>query len=247
MINKYSNVPLYSQLKQMIVEKINDGEYAPDTKIPSEQELCEEYDISRPTVRQAINELTISGTLYRLKGKGTFVAKDKSLIDIKNYSGFSDSILDSDVPGTRDFVSTSVITTRKAKFLNEIFNLLPAPSQENEFAEFFYITRNNGDTFSLNKSYIPLYLFPEIIEDIKSKKPSYDILKGKYPLLPSRTRSTLDIIFADAVDAQYLQMQMGQPIIRIESVLYSKSGQIIEYIITKYRADKCRLTFENNK
>ena len=91
MINKYSNVPLYSQLKQMIIDKINDGEYAPDAKIPSEQELCEEYDISRPTVRQAINELTISGSLYRLKGKGTFVAKDKSLIDIKNYSGFSDS------------------------------------------------------------------------------------------------------------------------------------------------------------
>ena len=69
MINKYSNVPLYSQLKNLIIDKIENGEYLPDSKIPSEQDLCEMYDISRPTVRQAISELTNSGYLYK-KRKG---------------------------------------------------------------------------------------------------------------------------------------------------------------------------------
>ena len=47
-INKYSNEPLYSQLKNIIIEKIEKGEYPSGSKIPSEQELCDYYDISRP-------------------------------------------------------------------------------------------------------------------------------------------------------------------------------------------------------
>jgi len=94
-INKYSNVPLYSQLKNLIIQKIESGEYAGDTRIPSEQEFCDMYGISRPTVRQAINELTSNGYLYKQKGKGTFVTKAKTKVNIKNYSGFTDSVLDS--------------------------------------------------------------------------------------------------------------------------------------------------------
>lgn len=247
MINKYSNVPLYSQLKQMIVDQIENGEYHPDSKIPSEQEFCETFEISRPTVRQAINELTNNGILYRMKGKGTFVTKLKSLIDIKNYNGFTDSIMDSQVPGDREFIKTGVISNKKHKFLNEVFNIVSGQGLENEFAEFVFTTKVNGEITSLNKSYIPLSLFPNIVDDVKNKKPSYDILMGKYPLLPSRSKSTLDLTFSDQIDAQYLKMQIGQPVIRIENILSSKSSQIVEYVISKYRAGKCRLMFEHNK
>ena len=78
-INKYSNVPLYCQLKNLIVKKIENGEFEADKKIPSEQDFCEQYNISRPTVRQAINELTATGQLYKLKGKGTFVSAQKPI------------------------------------------------------------------------------------------------------------------------------------------------------------------------
>ncbi|MDD4188536.1 MAG: GntR family transcriptional regulator [Eubacteriales bacterium] len=247
MINKFSDVPLYSQLKQMIAEKIENGEYPPDSKIPSEQEFCEEFEISRPTVRQAINELTNNGLLYRMKGKGTFVTKLKSVIEIKNYNGFTDSILDSQVPGDREFIRTGVVSNKKLKFLNEIFNIVSGQGLENEFAELIFTSKANGEVISLNKSYIPLSLFPNILQDVKNKKPSYDILMGKYPLLPSRSKSTLDLTYSDQTDAQYLKMQIGQPVIRIENVLSSKSSQVVEYVISKYKAGKCRLMFEHNK
>lgn len=242
MINKFSNVPLYSQLKNLIIDKIENGEYPEDSKIPSEQELCDMYNISRPTVRQAITELTNNGYLYKEKGKGTFVAPSKSRIDIKNYSGFTDSILDSQVPGERDILSADVINSQDLKKLEEIFGM----SSEN-FAQVKYLTKNGSDVFSLNVSYIPLGYFPAIIEDIKQKKPSYDILRGKYPLIPVRTKSTLEVIFTDQSDAQHIQVQMGQALIKIENVLYSKSGQVVEYVVSKYRADKCKLVFENSK
>lgn len=246
MINKYSNVPLYSQLKQIILKKITSGEYQQDAKIPSEQELCEQYDISRPTVRQAISELTNNGHLYKEKGKGTFVARTKSKIDIKNFTGFTDSILDSQEPGQHNILSMRSVGQNELTFLDNYFEGYKH-SRKNEYAEIKYLTMEKDSVLSYNVSYIPLGLFPEIIEDIKDKKPSYDILRGKYPLLPVRTKSTLEVVFTDQAEAQYLQVQSGHPLIKIENILYSKNGQVVELIIAKYRGDKCRLVFENSK
>lgn len=244
-INKYSNIPLYSQLKNLIIEKIEKGEYPPESKIPSEQEFCDIFDISRPTVRQAISELTNSGYLYKEKGKGTFVSKPKSVIDVKVYTGFSDSILDSEAPGERNIVSIETVTNKDCRKLSDIFSI--SYVQTVDFAQIVYITNFENEVFSYNTSYIPLNLFPNIVEDINNKKQSFDILRGKYPLLPNKAKSSLEVIYTEPDEAQYLRVQAGQPLIKISNVIYSKSGQVVEYIVSKYRADKCRLTFENVK
>jgi GntR family transcriptional regulator len=244
-INKYSNVPLYSQLKNIIIEKIENGEYPPDTKIPSEQDFCELYNISRPTVRQAISELTNNGYLYKEKGKGTFVAKPKSLISVKSYTGFTDSILDNEITSEREIIFIDKITNKDYKKLDEVFSI--AHNQVVEFAQVDYKSKNGEDVISLNTSYIPLNLFPDIIEDIKSKKPSYDILRGKYPLLPAKTKSTLEIMYTEQYEAQYLMIQPGQALFKISNIIFSKSGQVVEFVVSKYRADKCKLFFENAK
>jgi len=245
-INKYSNVPLYSQLKNLIISKIESGEYKEESKIPSEQELCEQYDISRPTVRQAINELTNNGYLYKEKGKGTFVAKSKSMVDIKNFTGFTDSILDSQDPGQHNIMSIRAIGMSEVPCVENTF-LKYNYSNNIEVAEIRFLTADKNSVLSYNISYIPLILFPEIIDDIMAKKPSYEILRGKYPLLPVRTKSTLEIVYTDQSEAQYLQVQRGLSLIKIENLLFSKSGQLVEYVIAKYRADKCMLVFENSK
>ncbi len=241
-INKYSNVPLYCQLKNLIVEKIEKGEFEADSKIPSEQDFCEQYDISRPTVRQAINDLTASGQLYKMKGKGTFVSAQKTYIHVKDYTGFTDSILDSKNPSEKNILSIDIIVGQDQPRLSELFGL--KTDGRSEFAAITYTNNLSNDMVSLNVSYLPLSLFPEICEDIKTNK---DVLRGKYPLVPNSTKSMLDIISTDQKDAVYLKLQPGQPLIRINNVLYSKSGQPVEYIVTKYRADKTRLQFENHK
>lgn len=241
-INKYSNVPLYCQLKNLILEKIENGDFEADQKIPSEQDFCEQYNISRPTVRQAINELTSSGQLYKMKGKGTFVAAQKTHISVKDYTGFTDSILDSKNPSEKNIILTETVTGQELSEIAEAFNL--RNDGKTDFAAITYTNPLGKDMVSLSISYIPLSLFPEVIEDIQTNK---DVLRGKYPLIPSSTKSTLDIISTDQVEAVYLKLQPGQPLIRIRNILYSKSGQPVEYIITKYRADKTRLQFENHK
>lgn len=245
MINKYSNIPLYIQLKNIIIEKINSGEYPQEAQIPSEQELCEIYTISRPTVRQAVSELTASGYLYKEKGKGTFVSKTKSCIDIKNYTGFTDSIIDSNIPGEKEYISLKITNNKMFVKLNEVFSI--QNNWDTDFAEATYYTKSSDGVLAINTSYIPLTLFPEIVDEIKAKKPSFEIMKGKYPLLPVKSKSSMDMIYTNHEEANFLQVQTGQPLIRVTNVLYAKNGQVVEYIISKYRADKCKLHFENIK
>ncbi|MBE9479941.1 MAG: extracellular solute-binding protein, partial [Chloroflexi bacterium] len=73
-IDRSLPVHLYYQLKMMIVKQIERGELRPGDKVPTEEELCERYDISRTPVRQALLELVAEGMLTRRAGRGTFVA-----------------------------------------------------------------------------------------------------------------------------------------------------------------------------
>ncbi len=74
-IDKRSPLPIYQQLKKIIREKIEQGEFAPGMRIPPEYALCDLFAISRAPVRQALTELVNEGFLYRQQGSGTFVSE----------------------------------------------------------------------------------------------------------------------------------------------------------------------------
>jgi len=68
-LDRHSSVPLYAQLRELIVERIQEGVYGQGERIPSEITLCEELGLSRPTVRQAISELVSDGILESPQGE----------------------------------------------------------------------------------------------------------------------------------------------------------------------------------
>ena len=71
--------PLYYQLKSILEAKIRSHEFKEKDRLPSEAQLCEEFSVSRITVRQALLELIKSGLIYRDRGKGTFIAEGAGL------------------------------------------------------------------------------------------------------------------------------------------------------------------------
>ncbi len=91
-IDKTSRMPLYYQLMDIIIDMIDSGELVEDDQLPSERELCEIYDISRSTVRQAIQELEKEGYIYRVHGKGTFVSKEKFRQELLEFYSFTEEM-----------------------------------------------------------------------------------------------------------------------------------------------------------
>ncbi|MGB3224857.1 MAG: histidine utilization repressor [Desulforhopalus sp.] len=80
-------LPLYQQVKEYILGKINDSTMLPGMKIESEAELVASLNVSRMTVNRALRELTAEGRLKRIQGRGTFIADKKpqaSLLQIQS-------------------------------------------------------------------------------------------------------------------------------------------------------------------
>ena len=72
-LDKTSAVPLYEQLRKALLEAITSGKLPAGTKLPTEEELCAQFGISRPVARQAYNMLIEEGFVERMRGRGTFV------------------------------------------------------------------------------------------------------------------------------------------------------------------------------
>lgn len=72
-LNKGIAIPLYRQLKDILEERIRRGDYRPGERLPTEKELCQQFGVSRITVRQALSELANGGLLYSHQGSGTFL------------------------------------------------------------------------------------------------------------------------------------------------------------------------------
>ncbi|HET7376906.1 MAG TPA: GntR family transcriptional regulator, partial [Anaerolineae bacterium] len=89
MLAKHSPLPLHQQLKAVIEDRIATSEWLPGTQVPSERELCEQFKISRITVRHAISALVMEGRLTRTQGRGTFVAYPRIQQQLTNLTGFT--------------------------------------------------------------------------------------------------------------------------------------------------------------
>ena len=77
-IDRTVPIPYYYQLEGLLRSQIVTGRYQAGQRVPSEKQLCEQYGISRTTVRQAVGNLVAGGLLHHVKGKGTFVGKRPS-------------------------------------------------------------------------------------------------------------------------------------------------------------------------
>ena len=101
-LNNDSASPLYRQLMQRLRSEITGGVYPVHSRIPSEQELCESYSVSRVTVRKALAELTCEGLLRRMQGKGTFVCAPRISQQLRDVNSFHEACrVQGSIPGTR--------------------------------------------------------------------------------------------------------------------------------------------------
>ena len=105
-MNRSSKVPLYKQLKQKIKKDIQDSFYQIGQIIPTEQDFCEEFAISRQTVREAITELVNEGLVERVQGKGTIVKARGPVARNRHMTGII-------VPGLDLFISKIVVGVEK--------------------------------------------------------------------------------------------------------------------------------------
>ncbi len=87
-----SSVPLHTQIRETLRRRILDGTYAPHSQMPSEAQMMEAFSVSRITIRQALGDLQKEGLIFKVAGKGSFVAKPKAFQNLSRLQGFGEAM-----------------------------------------------------------------------------------------------------------------------------------------------------------
>ncbi len=225
----------YTQLYDILVEKITCGEWKPNERIPTEQELCRRYDLSRITVRDALALLTKDGYIYRKQGKGSFVAMRP--IEQKLTKLYT----------LREEIKAKGLTPGN-KILS--FKKLPAEGKvkaalQLESGEVFELIRclyASEIPYAVETSYIPASLYPRMTEEAVAADGLYNTMRS-LGILPERATERLSAISIGREDALLLNLKASEPAIRIERTTYSKTGTI-EFTTTTIRSDFFSYTVE---
>lgn len=232
-LDKSVPIPLYFQLKELIMTEIKNGNYKGEDLIPTEKELSDMYQISRTTVRQAITELVQEGWLYRKKSKGTFVAKPKINQDfVQTLESFNDQIMRS---GRTPF--TELLEFKVVKAPEEVAEKLLLKADD----RVIYIHRKrsaDNEPIVMVKTYLPYNRCKFVMEHNLTNESLYKILAVQDETQIYKIKRLIEAVDATAYDINHLNVKRGKAIQKFKSVGYNMFGEPIEYSIARYRGDR---------
>ncbi|MDS0525239.1 GntR family transcriptional regulator [Clostridium sp. SHJSY1] len=227
-LDENSPIPLYYQLENIIRKRIEEGTYKVDEKVPSERILSEELNISRMTISKAINNLVEEGILYRKRGQGTFVSKNK--IDFfPGLMGFTEIIESKGMKPSSVMISQDIIIPDE--HLCEKLQILG--SEKVIFTQRLRLA--DDEIINLEKSYVTYSLCPQLLEVDLSRNSIYKMLTNT-GYKPSRAKQEVQAILSDDELSKLLKININEAILKRKRVSYSKDIPI-EYTINYYRGD----------
>lgn len=205
------------------------------TPMPSERELSEAYEVSRPTVRKALELLEEEQNIIRIQGKGTFYNGAPSNKPQKESAGvsFPDGPIGQSSPFyhqvslSGDYTSSKVLTQKIEKADDEVADALKIPVGSSVFhlERLRYV---EDQLMSLVDDYLPYELFPDIIQVDFNEATLFKTLI-KFDLVPYVGHKIVSTIKAGGYVAANLGVEKGEPINQTQTVTIDKEGQIIIY------------------
>lgn len=221
--------PLYVQLRQRLAEGVASGLLPPNSSLPPERELAEITDLSRVTVRKAIQELVREGLIEQRQGSGSFVREPVPRVEqsLSRLTSFTEDM------NRRGFKTTSrwlergvfMATEHEAAVLD-----LPAGAQ---VARVYRLREAGGQPMALERASLPLDILPNPV-DVKTSL--YDVL-GRAGNRPVRAVQKISAINLEARDAKLLGVAEGAAGLSIERTSFLASGRVAELTRSIYRGD----------
>ncbi|HZK29494.1 MAG TPA: GntR family transcriptional regulator [Clostridia bacterium] len=236
-LDRHSSVPLYAQLRELIVERIQEGVYQQGDRIPSEMTFCEELDLSRPTVRQAIAELVSDGILEIQKGRGTYVAVEPDRLTIPHFNALTFSFLN--LVSYEDIGLQQVQHVEPDPELDAAFNI-PLVKHAGYWMLQWPVMFDQR-IYGWCTSYISAQVFPNLGQSIAAGKRMIDIKSNKYAFLPVKGSVALFARPARNKEAAILEIPRRSIVLAASGQLYGRNGNVCEHIRIALRPDLLKL------
>ena len=227
-IDKKSEIPLYQQLAHSIKKAVDEQKLKENDKIPAENEFCKIYDLSRTTVRQALDILEKDGYIYKLRGKGSYVSTPKIYQNRSSFSKFYDDMR------SLGKVPVSKIISLKIKvadaYVREKMQL-----EENEMlCQIKWIRYGNNEPLI----YETINLNYKLVDGIEMKeltdKKLYDILSEEYGIKMTHGKELFYPCKLDINEAKNLGLKENDLGMKVERVVF-QGKDVVEYTTSTVR------------
>lgn len=231
LVQPASPVPLYAQIKDILRGRILDGSYQPHQQMPSESEMMATFNVSRITVRQALNDLQNEGLIFRIHGKGTFVSKPKAFQDLGRLQGFGEAMRQM---GYETFAR--VLSIRSVVPTAQVADKLQLPKRA-RVTELQRVRFLNREPISLDVTYVPLAIGNRLASENLAARDVFVILENDYGLALGHAELQIGSTLADENLALQLKVEEGSPVLFIERTTHTADGTPIDYEHLYYRGD----------
>lgn len=240
MVDKNNVIPLYYQLKEDLRSMIQKGDWAPNMRIPSVREICEQNQISTTTAKQAIAELVHEGLLYSVQGKGTFVS-----IPLFSHTKWESTLISDEMR-----LATRIRSMGKEfKAVPVSFDIMGCPAT---IAELLQIDAGTS-VFRIRRlkliDKMPMLIETTYINEaacsgLEGKDMSrslFRILNEEYGIVLKRSKEALTPVFLNVSNAALLEDEPGSLALVNERISYSSSPSPVLYARSIIRGDMCKL------
>lgn len=238
-IERRGSTPIFKQISQQLRRQIEQGKLQLGDVIPGERELAEALNISRMTLRAAVDDLVADGLLVRQRGRGTVVAhvRINKQANILGFMSFTEEMR------TRGLEPSSRVLEFKTEIADAAISAqlnLPVGSQV------IFLKRvrlANGEPMALERCYLPYERFSTLLEYDLSARSLYDILEEEFETRPALCQETVEAVGLASSDARELGCKRQAPALLVTRITRDLRGALIEAEQTLYRFDRYRMVF----
>ncbi|MCH2450041.1 MAG: GntR family transcriptional regulator [Gracilimonas sp.] len=224
--------PLHKQISNWLRGQIQDGLLKENEKLPSENELSDSFDVSRVTVRRALQTLENEQLIYRCQGLGSFVSDQRTHQSFAELKDFEEEL-----SGTGLQASSKVISFRQEKVTPEICSYLGV--KENTIVvKLERIRLGNEQPIAYDITWLPVF-YGQLIDGYDLQKTTlFKILENEFEIPIDKGCYRLEAAAADTTIANYLDIKKQTPVLLIDRISYTIRDKPIYFQKRYYRNDK---------
>lgn len=231
-IDDASPIPKYTQLSRILADLI-ETELGLDELLPSEREISERFGVARMTVRQAVDQLVAVGRVYKVPGKGTFVARPRLVMPLTLTSFTADMQARGMRPGTVE------LSRREIPADAELGRLLGVGLDEPVHV-LERLRLADDEPIAVERSHLVARRTPGLLDEPLADRSLYALLEERYGLVVDGGEQTIGAGLASSSDASAMGVRPGAEVLRFER--RSLAGGIpLEYATSTYRGDRYQL------
>jgi GntR family transcriptional regulator len=229
-----SSIPRYYQLKEIIREQC--ASWEPGQLIPSELEFCQMYSVSRTTVRKALDHLTQEGLLYRIQGKGTFVAPPKLRERfVHQAAGIYEDMASRGVSIRTQMLEQAVVPASK----------LVAPELQlvagSPVIKLVRLRFVGDEPLLVSTSFLPYRSFPGLENEDLTNVSLYAVLRERYGVRLEHGTRLVEAAPCTEEEAELLHIAPATPLLVVSGTMYDTEGHPVDYGYARHRGDRSQV------